>query len=166
MPPVRVRAVLLDISELITSARGHRSYRDLERESAKTPNPISYARWQQLATLRPKNFPDPSTIRGVAATLGVPEQVVVLAAAESFGLDVHMQRIALADLLPPSAANLTDRQLLAVLAVIRTFLDPGLPDPADDVDEFVLPDVTAPEPPHEPSAAQRAARQRRAGHEA
>lgn len=142
----------MDLSELINNAKGDRSLRDLARASQKTDHPLSAATWHQLASpgVSRRNFPDPPTIRTIAATLGVPQRVVILAAAESLGLDVTETTSPLASLLPAGARQLTDRQTLAVLAVIQSFLDPGLPDPADDVDEFVLPDVTAPPAPHEP----------------
>lgn len=155
----------MDLSDLINAARGDRSFRDLERLSALTPKPLSYGRWQQMASGRPalRNFPDPDTIQSLATTLGVTERVVVLAAAESLGLNMTAEQSPLRDLLPAGSDTLTPRQMLAVLAVVQAFLDPGLPDPADDVDEFVLPDVTAPEPPHEPTASDRA-RQSPSGH--
>lgn len=43
----------MDLSELIHAARGDRSFRDLERLSAQTPKPLSYGRWQQMASGRP-----------------------------------------------------------------------------------------------------------------
>ena len=155
----------MDLSELIRSAKGDRSLRDLARASARQEHPLSAASWHQLSnpSVVRRNFPDPPTIRTIATVLGVPERVVILAAAESLGLDAAERDSPLARMLPTAAGSLTDRQILAVLAVVQAFLDPGLPDPADDVDEFVLPDVTAPEPPHEPTASDRA-RQSPSGH--
>lgn len=155
----------MDLSELIRSAKGDRSLRDLARASTREEHPLSAASWHQLSNpkIERRNFPDPPTIRTIAAVLGVTERVVILAAAESLGLDCAERDSPIARLLPTSADTLTPRQMLAVLAVVQAFLDPGLPDPADDVDEFVLPDVTAPEPPHEPTASDRA-RQSPSGH--
>lgn len=158
----------MDLAELINSARGDRSYRQLAEQSEKIGLPITSSTWQQLGsgTRKRTNIPDRPTLQSVSRVLGVPERAVLFAAAESVGIDLSDGRSPLHNLLPAGVSRLTDRQVLAILAVIQSFLDPGLPDPATDVDEFVLPDVTAPEPPHEPTAAQRAARQRRAGHEA
>lgn len=162
--PATVKAVLMDLAELILNAKGDRSLRDLARDSERLEAPLSAAAWHQLA--RPdsrKNFPDPATIRTIAAVLGVPQRVVVLAAAESLGLDVADRESDLARMLPAGARELTDRQVVAVLSVVQAFLDVSAQTQMGEVN-FVLPDVTAPEPPSEPSAAERHRAARRTGH--
>lgn len=116
----------MDLKELIRRTRGDRSYATLEADSGGSPGA---QRWQQIATMQQRNFPDPATIRTMARVLGVPETTVVLAAARSAGLDIHQPGGPLAELLPPASHTLTERQLAAILAVIRAMLDPDGVDP-------------------------------------
>lgn len=107
--------------ELIRRTRGDRSYATLEADSGGSPG---RQRWQQIATSPQQNFPDPTTIRTMARVLGVPETTVVLAAARSAGLDVSQPGGPLAELLPPGSTRLTERQMAAVLTVIRAMIEP------------------------------------------
>lgn len=155
----------MDLSELIAAAQGTRSLKDLARISDRTDNPLTYSRWQQLASgsRAMRAFPDPDTLRTVSAVLGIPLRVVVLAAAESVGLDVADRDSNLARMLPSSARNLSDRQVIAVLSVVQAFLD-ATTQTGTDEEHFTLPDVTAPNPPREPSAAERLSERRASGH--
>lgn len=80
-------------------------------------------RLQQIATTTPKAFPSPDTIRGLARGLRVSESVVVLAVAESLGLDVSRAVPRLVELLPATAMSISDRQAAAIAEVIRSFTE-------------------------------------------
>lgn len=118
----------MNLSELVEATKGDRSYEDLAKQSGGSPG---RQRWQQLATQPQKNFPDPPTIRSVAKVLDVSEERVVLAAAESLGLTTVREQSTVAALLPPSADRLTDKQIFAVVSVVRAMIDPE-PDPSKD----------------------------------
>lgn len=110
----------MDLAELIRTAKGDRSYEQLARDCGGRP---TAARLQQIATTIPlKNFPDPPTIRGLASGLRVTQASVVLAAAESLGLDVRVSGSRLAGLLPAGAESLSDGQISAILAVVHAML--------------------------------------------
>lgn len=112
----------MDLATLIVTAKGDRSYDRLAADCGGSPGA---ARLQQLATRPVRNFPDPPTIASLASGLGVSQRTVVLAAAESLGIDVGEGVGSLATLLPPSAADLTERQVAAVLGVVRAMADPA-----------------------------------------
>lgn len=111
----------MNLATLIVTAKGDRSYDRLAADCGGSPGA---ARLQQLATRPVRNFPDPPTIHALAMGLGVAERTVVLAAAESLGIEVDAGDGALAQLLPPAASHLTERQISAVLAVVRAMVDP------------------------------------------
>lgn len=76
----------VNLSQLIATYRGDRSNLQLAADSGNRPSP---QRWGDLANGKPlKNFPDPPTIRAISSVLGVNERMVVLACAESLGLDM------------------------------------------------------------------------------
>ncbi len=111
----------MDLKELIRHTKGGRSYATLEAESGGSPG---RQRWQQIATMQQNNFPDPATIKTMARVLGVSEMTVVLAAARSVGLDTAGLDGPLALLLPPTTSQLTERQVAAVVNVVRAMLEP------------------------------------------
>jgi hypothetical protein len=74
------------LAGLIADRKGTRSYDRLSRDCGGVP---TSKRLHQLATVTPKNFPDPDTIRGLAAGLGVTVTDIVMASARSLGLSVY-----------------------------------------------------------------------------
>jgi hypothetical protein len=106
----------MDLAELIRSTKGDRSYDDLARDAGGTPG---RQRWQQLATSPIRNFPDPPTIRSIAGALGVTQRTVVLAAAESLGLDTGTPGGLVEQLLPPGLDDLPEDEQRALLGVAR-----------------------------------------------
>lgn len=78
---------MANLQELISLRKGDRSYERLSEACGGYPGG---PRIHQLATTEIKGFPDPSTIRGLAKGLGVTEMTVLLATAESLGLDIKM----------------------------------------------------------------------------
>lgn len=106
----------MDIAELFRATKGDRSYDDLERACGGEP---SSQRLQQIATTKPKEFPRQETIRALSRGLGVSERAVIMAYAESLGFDTEGTSSRLAELLPAAAAQLSDEQTAAVLAVVR-----------------------------------------------
>jgi hypothetical protein len=128
----------MDLSELISTHRGARSYADLARDCGGSPTD---KRLQQLARDPMKNFPDPASLRGLARGLKVSQSVVVLAAAESLGLDVRTSTPRLVELLPASAGELTEVQAAAVAHLVRMFTE------IDDADDGWQPaEYDGPEP--------------------
>lgn len=77
----------MDIPELIRTKRAGRSFADLSKDGGGVPSP---QRWQQLASLTPKTFPEPPAIRGIARALRVTEWTVIRCSAE--GLDLGSDR--------------------------------------------------------------------------
>ena len=112
----------MDIAALIRSTKGRRSY---ERLADDCGGKLTAARLQQIATKPPREFPEPATIRALTLGLRVGERHVILAWAESLGLDVGESQARLAQLLPPSAADLDDDQTAAVLAVVNAMNPKG-----------------------------------------
>lgn len=110
----------MNLNELIAVHKSGRSYEELARNCG---GGITSQRLQQIATTVPKAFPSADTIRGLARGLRVSESVVVLAVAESLGLDVARAVPRLVELLPASATALSDRQAAAIAEVIRSFTD-------------------------------------------
>ena len=110
----------MDLSELIDLHRGGRSYAELARDCGGSPTD---KRLQQLVRQPIKNFPDPGTVAALARGLKVNQAVVVLAAAESLGLDVRTSSPRVVDLLPAGASKLTEQQAAAIAHLIRTFVD-------------------------------------------
>lgn len=108
----------MDLAQLIRTRKGQRTFRDLERDCDHV---IGHARWQQLATRRPRDFPSPRTITAIAAALSVSEEAVLLSAGESLGLKTR-RRSRLLDLIPDRAADLPDHAVNAILVVIATMI--------------------------------------------
>lgn len=109
----------MDLATLVTVARGDRSYRQLADASDGT---MSHQTWQQLGTKTHHEFLRPDTMRTVARVLRVSERQVVLACAESLGLDTVQPGDRLAAFLPTTVDDLADDQLAAVRMVIETML--------------------------------------------
>ncbi|BCK58327.1 hypothetical protein [Nocardia wallacei] len=109
----------MELKELIGTAKGGRSYADLERDSG---GGLGAARWQQIATKPLRTFPDPSSIAAIAAALRVPQRTVVLAIATSVGLQVD-SRSRLVDLIPERASDLPPESIAAVLGVVNAMLE-------------------------------------------
>lgn len=107
----------MNIAELIRIGKADRSYEQLARDCGGQP---TAARLQQIATKPVRTFPDPPTIRGLSKGLRVTEATVVLAAAESLGLDVRRSASRLVSLLPAGVDRLTDEQVDAVLSVVHS----------------------------------------------
>lgn len=110
----------MNLSELIDLHRGGRSYGELERDCGGVP---SAKRLQQLVRGSIKNFPDPPTVTALAKGLKVSQSAVVLAAAESLGLEVGSSMPRLVELLPARARNLTEEQAAAVAHLVMTIVD-------------------------------------------
>ncbi|WP_161995419.1 hypothetical protein [Rhodococcus sp. YH1] len=74
------------LAGLIADRKGTRSYEKVSQDCGGIP---TSKRLHQLATQKPKNFPDPDTIRGLAQGLGVTITDIVMASARSLGLPVY-----------------------------------------------------------------------------
>lgn len=124
------KVVGVNLSELIDTHRGGRSYTELSRDCGGSPTD---KRLQQMVRTQIKNFPDPVTVVALAKGLRVSQSAIVLASAESLGLDVRTSTPRLLELLPVSAARLTEPQAAALAHLVRTFVEveaPGRATPA------------------------------------
>lgn len=132
----------MDLSALIDVHRGGRSYAELARDCGGSPTD---KRLQQLVRVPIKNFPDPGTIAALARGLRVTQGVVVLAAAESLGLDVRTSMPRLVELLPAVTSQLTEQQAAAIAHLVRTFLEPvdAEVDTLDDEYDGPVPNIVA-----------------------
>lgn len=94
------------------------SYREMERLADEAGYHVKFQTFADYAVKPPLAFPKViDTIRGMAAALGVTERAIVLAYAESLGVDVG--QVSFADLVPLSADEMSTGMRTAVLAVIR-----------------------------------------------
>ncbi len=94
------------------------SYSDLERESGHA---LTRGRWQQLGSgAVQRRFPDPGSLTAIARVLEIDITTVVLAAAQTVGLDVHRHGSGLSHLLPAETAQLSERMRDAILVLIRS----------------------------------------------
>lgn len=100
----------MNLSELIETHKGRRSYPELARDCGNNP---SAKRLQQLVRDEIRAFPDPATMASLARGLRVPQREVVLAAAESLGLDVQTASPRLVNLLPAATRELSEEQAAA-----------------------------------------------------
>jgi hypothetical protein len=114
------------ISELIEQRKTFLglSYREMSEKADRAGLHVKHQTIQALATERPKQWPkETETIRGLAEALDVPEQLVVLSFAQSFGLDVRLDRSRLASLLPSQAAALPGSVQDAIAMMVRALVD-------------------------------------------
>jgi hypothetical protein len=94
------------------------SYSDLERESGRA---LTRGRWQQLGSGVPqRRFPDPESLTAISNVLEIDITTVVLAAAQTLGLDVHRGGSGMSHLLPAETAQLSERMRDAILVLIRS----------------------------------------------
>lgn len=110
---------VLTLQQLIRARMDERgwSYGELEK---RTGHQLTKGRWQQLGTgVRMPEFPTPKTIALIAEALDVDVTAVVLAAAQSLGLDVRRRGPDLAHLLPAGVDRLPPTMRDAILALIR-----------------------------------------------
>jgi hypothetical protein len=110
----------MDLRELIAAHKRGRSYEQLARDCGGV---VTSQRLQQLGTTKLKAFPTTEVLKGMARGLGASEAAVVLAVAESLGLDVTRAAPRLMELLPATASTMTERQASAVAEVIRSFTE-------------------------------------------
>lgn len=111
--------LVLTLQQLIRARMDERgwSYGELERRSG---HQLTKGRWQQLGTgVRMAGFPEPATIALIADVLEVDVTTVLLAAAQTVGLDARRRGPDLAHLLPAGTDRLSPGMMHAILAVIR-----------------------------------------------
>lgn len=113
------------LAQLITEQKDLYGYSYAEL-AARTDHVISRQRWQQLGTgVRLHEFPEPATLAAISAALGVNVSHVLLATARTIGLPVEIDGTSdLARMMPYSARKLTVDQRNAILAVVRSIVDP------------------------------------------
>lgn len=108
-----------DLKTLIRDCNvGGVSFREMERRSEEAGCKVKFQTFSELANQVPRSWPKHTgTIRGIAIAIGVAERAVVLAYAESLGLDIG--RVGFADLVPLDADGMSTQMRDAVLSVIR-----------------------------------------------
>jgi len=118
----------LPLHDLIQARMQERgwSYSDLERTSGRA---LTRGRWQQLGSgAELRKFPDPGSLTVISEVLEVDITTVVLAAAQTLGLDVRRQGADLSNLLPDRTERLSDRMRDAILALVRAAVAETLDD--------------------------------------
>jgi hypothetical protein len=118
----------LPLHDLIQARMQERcwSYSDLERASGRA---LTRGRWQQLGSgAELRKFPDPGSLTVISEVLEVDITTVVLAAAQTLGLDVRRQDAELSNLLPDRTERLSDRMRDAILALVRAAVAETLDD--------------------------------------
>lgn len=114
------------ISELIERRRRDSglSYREMAERAARAGLHIKFQTIANLATTPPKEWPKRAeTIQALAEGLDVPERLVVLSFARSFGLDVQRDESTLGLMLPTGTRHLDERVQRAVAAMVRSIVD-------------------------------------------
>lgn len=114
------------ISELIERQRrdSGRSYREMAERAARAGLHIKFQTIANLATTPPKEWPKKTeTIQALAEGLDVPERLVVLAFATSFGLDVQRDESTLGLMLPIGTRHLDEDVQRAVAAMVRSIVE-------------------------------------------
>jgi hypothetical protein len=125
---------VLTLQALIRARMDERgwSYAELERRSAGA---LTKGRWQQLGTgVRMANFPEPTNLRTMADVLEVEVTTVLLAAAQTLGIDARRRGPDLAQLLPAGTDRLSERMRDAILTIIRAAVADTLADESDPPD--------------------------------
>lgn len=107
-----------DLATLIAARKGTRSYDRLSADCGGVP---TAARLHQLATKPLKNFPDVTTVRGLAAGLGSTATEIVAASAVSVGLELHFGHDPSA-LVLGGAADLPDSARESISSVVREMM--------------------------------------------
>lgn len=114
------------ISELIERQRRDSglSYREMAERAARAGLHIKFQTIANLATTPPKEWPKKAeTIQALAEGLDVPERLVVLAFACSFGLDVQRDESTLGSMLPAGTRHLDESVQRAVAAMVRSIVN-------------------------------------------
>lgn len=114
----------LRLNELIQAFKGQATYAELEKRSNGTP---SHRRWKHLGapTAKLDELPRLETLKGIAVALGIPDQVVLEAAARSVGVRIsHEGETApLLKLIPEGTEALTVDQVRAIITLIQVQVD-------------------------------------------
>lgn len=108
----------MDLAGLIATHKRGRSYRQLAKDGGGM---LTAGRIQQIATAPLKSWPGAGSVTSLARMLSVSERAVVLASAESLGIDVA-QAESLANYLPAGTESLRDDQKAALAALVRSML--------------------------------------------
>lgn len=140
----------MNLSELIESLRD-RSY---DRLAERTPGVLSGSGWHRFATEPLTDMPSTARIKAIAQVLGVDEMTVLLACAESTGIDVARAQGPF-DNFPTAARDLTDGQLSSLRAVVREYIALNQPAMADSAVVDLSSVRNADQPLREPSAVER-----------
>ena len=111
----------LELRDLILTLKGDRTYAGLEAASGGV---VRAQRFHQIANgVKLNEFPEPRTLSAMALALNCSVETVLFSYARALGLGVSRQQSTFANMLPPMADDLTDRQQAAVLGVIRAMND-------------------------------------------
>lgn len=92
---------------------------------------LTKGRWQQLGAGRIRAFPEPASLSRIAEVLEVDVTAVVLAAAQSLGIDARRRGPDLAQLLPAGTDRLSERMRDSILTLIRAAVAETLTDDDD-----------------------------------
>lgn len=101
----------MNLARLIGVHRGQRTYEALAKDCN---GGLTSQRLQQIATAPIKAFLQPETMAALARGLRVPVAEVVMATAESLGLDVQRNVPAVLSYLPASVGELDEADLILI----------------------------------------------------
>lgn len=110
---------VLTLQQLVRARMDDRgwSYSDLARRSGDR---LTRGRWQQLGTgVRMKSFPEPDNLVAMADALEVDVTSVLIACAQTLGIDARRRGPDLAVLLPAGTDRLSERMRDGILTIIR-----------------------------------------------
>ena len=112
----------MNLSDLIYAHKGDLTWAELAEKAGGYPGP---KRWQQYAIKPLANFPDPPSIKAIAATLGVSEQLVINASAESLGLSVSDEGGMFVTMMRSlrGTEQLSDREVTAFVSLVRASVE-------------------------------------------
>lgn len=126
---------VITLQQLIRARMDERgwSYGDLETRS---DGRLTKGRWQQLGSgTRLRSFPEPHSMQVMADVLEVDITSILLAAAQSLGLDARRRGSELAQLLPAGTDLLSPQMRDIVLSLIRALVAERLAN-SDDSEGF------------------------------
>lgn len=114
----------MNLSELIRAHKGDSTWEQLSERGGGYPGA---KRWQQYGLNKPvvKNFPDPPTITALAKVLGVSEEVVIRAAAETLGLPMRDEGGLFVTMMRSlrGTEHLTDGEVSAFVSLVRVAVE-------------------------------------------
>lgn len=113
----------MNLAELVMAHKGDMTWEHL----AEKVGGLGHKRWQQWGLNKPplKAYPDPPSIRIIAETLGVSEQLVIDACSESLGMATKDEGGLFVTMMRSlrGTERLTDGEVLAFVSLVRNAVE-------------------------------------------